>query len=154
MYKPAKLIHFRAKCCQKYALYRKRLSRFELTKSYFGQVQIFVLVTFEFLSVCGVYGLCGRRFNVVAFKPLLHKNSRIRMKFPLMKKFCLFLPNMINESFHYHFIILLTYSCFQRADMLIDYPTAIEEGKHIILPADFCRQNFLSWIRHCRQPHF
>ncbi len=62
-------------------------------------------------------------FNVVLLTSLLHKSSYVRLSIVLMKslpskKFWSFPPDMIKESFHYHLVILLTYPCFRRADML------------------------------------
>ncbi len=54
--------------------------------------------------------------------------SIVLIKNPPSKKFWLFLPHMIRESFQYHFVILLTYSYFWRLDMLVDHPSAIEEA--------------------------
>ncbi len=55
--------------------------------------------------------------NVMAFEPLLYKSSHMRlsiisMKNSLSKKFWLFQPDIIKDSFHYHLVLLLTYLCF------------------------------------------
>ncbi len=83
---------------------------------------------------CEVYAVQWmlHQFNFVAFKLLLHKSSRtwlsiILMKNPPAKKFWSFLPDMIKESFQYHFAKLI-YPHFWKVSMLIDHPSAIEEG--------------------------
>ncbi len=59
-------------------------------------------------------------------------------KNPRSKKFWLFLPDMIKESFQDHFVILLTYLYFWKADMLIDHPWQVKNMTNIILSTDFC----------------
>ncbi len=53
--------------------------------------------------------------------------SIVLMKNPSLKKFWLFPPDIIKEFFQYHLVILLTYPCIWRADMLIDHPSGIKE---------------------------
>ncbi len=50
------------------------------------------------------------------------------------------------ESFHYHLVMLLTYPCFWRVDMLIDHPSTNKQYV-ITLPTTFADKPFSSWIR-------